>query len=74
MPYVSFLKFLMLKFIMFIKIYMITVIVVSLFYMITHTHVLLVSNYYLYIICYMYIVHFSSCGTILSLIAYHLPS
>ena len=52
------LKLLMLKIIMFINLY---------------NHV--PYMYYLpNCTCYMYIVHFSSCGAILSLIAYHLPS
>ena len=62
------------------QIYMITVSVVSLFYMIMcHTCltfiIIIVYFYYLLIrICSMYNVYFSSCGAILSLIAYHLSS
>ena len=60
------------------QIYMITGSVVSLFYTIMHYtfYHIIVYFYYLLIvyIYYVYIVYFSSCGAILSLIAYHLPS
>ena len=58
--------------------------IVSLFYMITHPtcieyflyiyHYLLCFILHVYCVCYMYIVHCSSCGTILSFIADHLTS
>ena len=56
------------------QIYTITLHVVNLFYMVTN-HICLIFSFiclFVYIICILYI--FSSCGAILSLIAYHLPS
>ena len=55
------------------KIYMITIHIVNVFYLITcYIYLVLLLLAYLYIL-YVY-VYFSSCGTILSLIAYHVPS
>ena len=62
------------------KIYTITESIVSLSYMITCptciTCIIIIIYLILHAYCirYMYIVHFSSCGAILSLTADHLPS
>ena len=54
------------------QIYMITVYVVNLSYMIM-CHRCLIIHLFIYIL-YVSCIFFSSCGAILSLIAYHLPS